>query len=113
VVRLAYRAAGHAFGLILSVDGRGAVTLHLPERGGLAAPLDTDAEVPLDHAYELDDAPRWERFYFVVGDAPFEVAPVVAVARRVATQHPSRAPERLGLPPHLRQSGITLRKGDR
>ena len=27
----------------------------------------------LDHAYELDDAPRWERFYFITGDTPFSV----------------------------------------
>ena len=46
----------------------------------------------LDQAYELDDAPRWERFYFVTGDTPFAVAPIVDAARRAAAnQAPAAA----------------------
>ena len=63
LLRLGYTAAGQSHGVILSIDGRGAVTLHLPSSGHRAAPLGRDGTVLLDQAYELDDAPGWERFY--------------------------------------------------
>ncbi len=69
LVQIAYRSGGLAYGAILSVDGRGAVTRHLPASGEKAVPLarrDT-----LDFAYELDDAPRWERFFLVAGERRF------------------------------------------
>ena len=74
VVQLAYRSGGLQFGAILSVDGRGAVTQHLPTTGTRAAPL--AAQDTLDVAYELDDAPRWERFYLVAADRRFGLAAV-------------------------------------
>jgi hypothetical protein len=106
LVRVGYRGAGHAYGVIFSIDGRQTVTMHLPPDGDRAAPLGHDATVLLDRAYELDDAPRWERFYFVAGDAPFDVAPIVAAARRA----PSAA---LALPRGLDQATFSLQKETR
>ena len=74
LVQIAYRSGGLAYGAILSVDGRGIVTRHLPASGEKAAPLaprDT-----LDFAYELDDAPRWERFFLVAGERRFRLEEV-------------------------------------
>ncbi|MDE2734261.1 MAG: ActD-like protein, partial [Gemmatimonadota bacterium] len=68
------RSGGLQFGAILSVDGRGTVTQHLPATGTEAVPL--AAQDTLDVAYELDDAPRWERFYLVAADRRFELATV-------------------------------------
>ena len=75
-VQLAYRSGGLQYGAILSVDGRGAVTQHLPATGAEAVPL--AAQDTLDVAYELDDAPRWERFYLVAADHRFNLAAVAA-----------------------------------
>jgi hypothetical protein len=77
-LQLAYVAAGQRFGVVASVDGRGAVTLHLPEAAGRAAALDDRGETPLPHAYELDETPGNERFVFVTAAAPFDTAAVVA-----------------------------------
>jgi hypothetical protein len=85
VIRIGYGAAVRAYGVILSIDGRGQVTVHLPAGGDQAAPLGREATVLLDQAFELDDAPRFEEFYFVTSNQPFAVAPVVAAARRAAT----------------------------
>ena len=74
VVQLAYRSGGLQYGAILSVDGRGTVTQHLPATGTRAVPL--AAQDTLDVAYELDDAPRWERFYLVAADRRFGLAAV-------------------------------------
>lgn len=76
VVQLAYRSGGLQYGAILSVDGRGTVTQHLPATGTRAVPL--AAQDTLDVAYELDDAPQWERFYLVTADRRFGLAAVKA-----------------------------------
>jgi hypothetical protein len=111
VIQVAYQAAGRRYGAIVSVDGRAAVTLHLPSGGGQAAKLSGGGPVLLDSAYQLDDAPRWEAFFFVVADAPFDSAAVVAAAHRAlpAARAPS-PPLRLDLPGNLSQSVFVLRK---
>lgn len=87
VLQLSYRAEGMAYGAILSVDGRGAVTQHLPESGATAATLERAGTVPLPFAYELDDAPDFEQFLFVTSSEPFSLEEV-----RAALQEAARAP---------------------
>jgi hypothetical protein len=84
VVRVGYRAAGRTYGVILSIDGRGVMTLHLPQAGDQAARLRSGETVLLDRAYELDDAPRFERFYLVTADRAFELEPILEAGRRAA-----------------------------
>jgi hypothetical protein len=105
-----YHAAGHAYGVIVSIDGRRLVTLHLPRDGERAVPLGREATVLLDHAYELDDAPRWERFYFVTGNEPFLVSAVVIAAERAALVSRDDTPATLSLPAGLTQSVFSLQK---
>ena len=64
-------------------------------------------------ALELDDAPRWERFYFVTGDAPFETAPVVGAASQIDIEKTVDQPEKLDLPEDLDQFVVSLEKGIR
>ena len=108
VIRLGYRAAGKPYGVILSIDGRGGVTLHLPPNGEHAVALENGPTVLLDQAYELDDAPRWERFYFVTGETSFAVQPIMDAARRAAV-NPQLQPA-LELPRDLEQSVFSLQK---
>jgi hypothetical protein len=108
LIRLGYRAAGRRFGMILSLDGRGHVTLHLPREGTRAVPLQAGEVVLLDHAFELDDAPRWERFFFVTSEAPFDVAAVMDGARHAPVE--AAPPGTLALPAPLEQSAFSLEK---
>jgi hypothetical protein len=117
LIRVGYHAAGRAYGVILSIDGRGHVTVHLPPDGDRATPLGREPTVLLDQAFELDDAPRWERFYFITGREPFSVAPIVAAAQRAValTQQPGAAaavdpPLALTLSAGLEQSVFSLQK---
>lgn len=75
VLQLSYAAAGAEFGAVVSVDGSGMVTWHLPRHGERAVRLHTGT-VPLDHSYELDDAPDYERFVFITGPAPFDLVDI-------------------------------------
>jgi hypothetical protein len=105
VLQLAYQAAGRHHGVIVSIDGRGTVTRHLPATGSSAAPLTAGAAVPLPQAYELDDAPAFERFYLVAADEPFAVETVMDAIRRAG------ADGRLDLPAAMDQSSVVLEKG--
>lgn len=105
VVQLAYQAAGRHFGTIVSIDGRGVVTRHLPAAGTVASPLKTGPPFALPEAYRLDDAPGFERFYFVTADQPFAVDLVLT-----AVSHPAGTEGRLALPAGLDQYSFALRK---
>jgi hypothetical protein len=110
LLRLGYVSAGRGYGVILSIDGRGVVTLHLPPNGTRAAALRGGGTILLDQAYELDDAPAWERFYFVTAEQPFEVAPVMDAARRAAARDLRAPPETLPIPSQLGQSTFSIQK---
>jgi hypothetical protein len=110
VIRVGYRAAGRAYGVILSLDGRQSITMHLPTSGDDAVLLGREPTVLLDRAYELDDAPRWERFYFITADAPFPVARVVASIQRAIAHADGNTIPALALDAGLDQSVFTLQK---
>jgi hypothetical protein len=101
LLQLGYATRGAGYGVIVSIDGRGGVTVHLPEAGAEAAALASDGRGALPHAYELDDAPELERFFFVTGKTPFEVAPLVDAAHALAARS-DRAVAPLPIPPALR-----------
>jgi hypothetical protein len=105
VIRLGYQSAGRAFGAIVSIDGRGVVTQHLPVSGTTAVRLAASGVALLDAAYELDDAPRFERFCLVTSDRPFDVGVVLDAARTAArgTDAPLSVPR-------LDVTCLTLRK---
>jgi hypothetical protein len=112
VVQLAYQAAGRRYGVVVSIDGRGRVTRHLPRTGDQAAPLRTGGAVPLPEAYRLDDAPGFERFFLVTADTPFSVNLVVRATERLygGGPDPARTGSRLELPAGFGQVGFELRK---
>jgi hypothetical protein len=110
LIRVGYRAAGQGYGAIVSTDGYGNVTQHLPRSGGRAVALEAGGTVLLDFSYELDDAPRWERFYLVTSDEPFELKPVRRAAQAVAGVGSEAVPPPLELTGGLDQSVFTLAK---
>jgi hypothetical protein len=72
-----YFAQGDAtHGVILSVDGRGGVSLHFPRRIDGDTRLVQGSDQPLEDSFELDDAPRFERFFFLTSKRPIDVKAV-------------------------------------
>lgn len=110
VIRLGYRVSEDVYGAIVSVDGRGVVTQHLPARGTDAATLHAGATVLLDQAFELDDAPREERFYLVSARRPFDVT---AVADAIRATPAAGGASRPALAPDFTFTTFTLRKEPR
>jgi hypothetical protein len=100
--------------LIASIDGAGAVTLHYPLHDdappeATAVSADTTA---LPRSYQLDDAPAFERFFFITANAPIDVQASLAVIRDLA-QRPDSATGSLELPKGFHQMSLRLRKPDR
>jgi hypothetical protein len=113
VLQLSYAAGDAKYGVIFSMDGRGTITWHVPAgyAGGprSAPPLDPKGPVVLPSAYELDDAPGFERFFLVYAARPFDVSEVERVARALAP----RTPGDLGvltLPRGLGQFSLLVKK---
>lgn len=104
IIRLGYKTNGHRYGVILSIDGRSHVTRHWPTTGAMASSLQPDGLVLLDQAFELDDAPRFERFYLVTSDHRFSVEGLIADLERAGRRN---APV---LPSGYEVSSIELRK---
>ncbi len=102
VLQVSYVAGGHRFGAIVSVDGNGQVTLHYPKEVRSEPTLRPSGEVPLPYAYQLDNAPRFERFYFVTADQPFSVDKVLQACHRIGPDN------RLPLAVSFEQVAITL-----
>jgi hypothetical protein len=74
IIQLSYFAGSASYGAILSVDGNGVVTQHYPDVGDLPGMLLPIGEVSMDFAYQLDDAPKFERFLFIVGNTVFSTS---------------------------------------
>lgn len=112
IVQVSYVAAGNRHGVVLSVDGGGAVTLHHPRAPDDPPALQARGEHPLGHAFELDDAPEFERFFLVTsGDTPTDVETVLEAARSLAAAGPSVARvDPLQLPATWQQASLLLAK---
>ncbi len=71
-IQLRYSVPEKCFGLLFSMDGNGALTLHMGN-GEKAIELAPGKMNSLPFAYKLDDAPYFEKFFFVTSPKEFAV----------------------------------------
>lgn len=86
-LQLGYQAGWAEHGMLVSVDGRGAVTRHTPDDNDTML---RDGRTLLPHAYELDDAPSFERFFLVASESTFDVDAVMRAAETLAKRDDAR-----------------------
>jgi len=108
-LQLAYVAVGAKHGVLLSIDGAGAVTLHHPADPSSASDIRPEGEVRLPFAIELDAAPGFERFFLLTSSAPIDVATALEAARQVAAAGVEARTEQLPFP-GIAQHSLLLRK---
>jgi len=112
LLQVAYVSAGDPFGVIFSIDGSGAVTLHYPDDDLSSAALQPKKQVPLKTSYELDDAPGFERFFFITAPSEINVIEILRQAERLA-ENPERAREAaLDLSETYGQYSVLIKKGE-
>lgn len=114
LIQISYNAAGKPFGAIFSIDGRGVVSLHFPGDRSGSLVLTRDGEVALDFSYRLDDAPRFEQFFFVTSDRTFDISTVLKAAEKLSKRlilgKADPGDETLDLPDGLDHTRLLIRK---
>ncbi len=111
LLQLAYVSGAERYGMILSIDGRGQVTLHFPLAPGAGGFLELNTKFLLPTAIELDDAPRFERFFFITSHVPIDEDDVLRRAAVLAADPDRAGREALDLPKDLNQSSLIVYKG--
>lgn len=107
-LQVEYAAGDARHGVIVSIDGAGKAWLHFPDT--VAGDSSLRGRASLSHGYELDDAPGFERFFFVTTDAAgLSVAEVLQAAQALAASERAANGE-LQLSPGLRQQSLRLDK---
>jgi hypothetical protein len=107
-VQLALVPAGARHAVLLSVDGRGGVTLHFPARNDGATAVDPRETLRLPESFELDDAPAFERFVLLTSDTPLDVGQALEAARALAAD--KRRDGALTLPAGVSQTSRVIEK---
>ena len=115
VLQLAYVTGKAEYGVIFSIDGRGVISRHLPEEDWRnldeAPSLEGPSEVILPFAYELDDAPGYERFFFLASGEPFKMKIVSRAVELILNEDAEKS--LLSLPSEIEQIPFTVKKEDR
>jgi hypothetical protein len=112
LLQIAYVSVGAPYGVILSIDGRGVVTLHYPESEDKEPILDQNKKTPLASSYELDDAPNFERFFFITSKSKIDVQAILNSAEVWAEHLETSEREDLDLPDSLSQYSLLVKKGE-
>ena len=110
LLQIGYIAGGEKYGIILSIDGRGTTTLHYPLSPASGTELEKSGEVILPYSYELDDAPGFERFFFITSDSPIPVDRILDSARKLARESGRALREAIPVPGGMEQFSIVLKK---
>ncbi len=110
LLQLGYVPAGKEHGVIFSIDGNGVVTLHFPRNLKGSSRLKRGNKNLLASAYELDQAPDFERFFFITAMTEIEVRSILRQAERLADSPASLKTANLGLPRSYGQFSILLEK---
>jgi len=111
LLQLAYVATEESYGMIFSIDGRGVITLHFPEDKGESTQLELNKQFSLPNAIELDDAPGFERFFFLTSGSPIDVHAVFNAVKDAARDPEQVRQTGLDLPESLKQYSILILKG--
>lgn len=112
LLQIAYISAGQTYGVIFSIDGHGLVTLHFPEKRTDSALLKPRERVLLGSAYELDDAPGFERFFFITSQTKIDVESILDKARSFAQNPKNARSAKLELPDAYDQYTTLIVKGE-
>ncbi|MBU1077810.1 MAG: hypothetical protein KKH98_10995 [Spirochaetes bacterium] len=110
LIQVAYKAGDARYGIIFSIDGRGIITLHFPGRQQDPCNLTPGRKMALKEAYELDDAPDYEHFFFIYSVKKINKKRIMEKVKEV-TKKPYRIKEEIKkLPGELKVIGLKLVK---
>jgi hypothetical protein len=110
LLQVAYFSAENTHGVIVSIDGRGTVTLHYPAPPSKDTRIERNRKILLPTAYELDNATGFERFIFVTSRNPIDIRLVYRAAEKLANKPSVAKTGQLTLDDSFKQNSLLLRK---
>ncbi|MCU0235757.1 MAG: hypothetical protein MUC72_01575 [Acidobacteria bacterium] len=110
VLQLAYLPGRARHGVILSIDGAGGVTLHFPACAECDTTLEGGRRTLLANSFELDQAPRFERFFFITAREPLPTVMILEKAGTLAADRERAMTGPLDLPARFAQLAFLVRK---
>ena len=110
--QIKYFAGDQKFGIIFSIDGNGYITLHYPLSKDESLLLDQGGEMALIESFRLDDAPDFERFFFVTSKETFSIYEALEAGYQLAEDPEKAKIENLELPEKFKQKSFILIKED-
>lgn len=110
LLQVTYIAGSEIYGVVLSIDGAGSVALHFPEQEDGDTALQRGRRVFLPQAYKLDQAPLFERFFFITAKEPLPTATILEKAGELAADQDKAMTAGLDLPGGFRQYSLLVRK---
>lgn len=108
--QIKYFAADQKYGLIFSIDGNGHITLHSPGTIDESLLLNQGGEVALLESFKLDNAPAFERFFFVTSKKQFEIEEALDAGYLLAGDTEKAKTGELDLPDKFNQESFILLK---
>jgi hypothetical protein len=111
LLQLAYVATEEPYGMIFSIDGGGLITLHFPESEKESTKLELNKQYSLPNAIELDDAPGFERFFFLTSESPIDVNVILYILENTIGDPEQVRQTGLDLPENLKQYSFLILKG--
>ncbi|MDH5716843.1 MAG: DUF4384 domain-containing protein [Spirochaetia bacterium] len=109
-LQLAYKSE-FDYGLILSIDGRGAITLHLPHEKNASLKINKNEKTGLPYSYTLDDAPVFEKFFFLTSEKEFYVTDIMKIVNKFANDTAIVFNSNLPLDENIKQTTFIVSKG--
>ena len=113
MLQLAYANSTFQYGMIFSIDGRGEVTLHFPKTLTGKTNLSKGKPVYLDFSFELDDAPGFEKFYFIASNDKIDCKKILLDASKFGKNTENVKSGNLELSNTINQSTFIVNKEEK
>lgn len=113
LLQISFNPVGSLYHVILSIDGRKQITLHYPAKDKEEAPLIKKSKKQqhfLSYSYELDDAPKFERFILISSKKAFKVKKVLNAVEELIKSGENIEKSQLKLPNTLKQYSLVIKK---
>ena len=113
-IQISYVSFNMDYGMIFSFDGKGTITVHYPDplKGNNFSIVDKE-ETFLPHSFILDDAPYFERFFFITSTKLFTEDEIIKATGELISSPDRGMSGGLNVSKGIKQHSIILyKKGD-
>ncbi len=111
LIQLAYFSRKDSYGVIFSVDSKGLISLHYPISEKNSSKLIIRKKTFLSRAFELDDTPGFEKFYFISSNREINVSILIKNVKNILKIKNLSDESKLKLEEDLNQYSMIFNKG--